>query len=99
MNWEKPTEITDPVAEDWWQIKNAQGIEVVIRVVVGRPAPIPENASASPSWYCPVIIEARLVCCEGAGPVDALMNAVGLIRSFAESINYAFTPGARPQLP
>jgi hypothetical protein len=40
-------------------------------------------------WFCPVFIEAytpHVIPAMGVGPIDALMNAATLLRSFHESI-------------
>lgn len=44
MDWKKPTEITDRVAEDWWEVKNSTGELVVVRVAVGRPVELPNDS-------------------------------------------------------
>jgi hypothetical protein len=80
-------EIHDPVAEDVWHLRAAAGKTVSHRIVVGRPFPEdPEREDSD--WCCSVMIEGSLrkVCpAMGVGPVDALMNAMVLVRGFFES--------------
>ena len=64
------------------------------RIKVGKPRPAPHEPNGD--WYCPVFVEHftdRIVPAYGVGPVDALMNAVTLIRGFADEIG-EFTPRA-----
>ena len=80
-------EIHDPIAEDVWHIRVADGRTVSHRIVVGRPFP-EDPARGDSGWCCPVMIEGSLSkpCpAMGVGPVQALMNAMHLVRSFFES--------------
>jgi hypothetical protein len=74
--------IDDVVAEDVWFYKNGNRH----KLVVGRPAPVPVDVGKpDPTWYCPLYIEGitpRIKPVFGAGPVDALMNAMRLVHSF-----------------
>jgi hypothetical protein len=85
-------EIHDPVAEDVWRLRAADGKTVSHRIVVGRPFPEdPEREDSD--WCCPVMIEGSLSrpCpAMGVGPVDALMNAMVLVRRFFESNKDSF---------
>ena len=80
------TEIKDPIAEDVWETKGEDGNSISHRIVVGRPQPeIPGDDYSD--WYCPVMIEGflpRIVPAMGVGPVDSLMNAMLLVRTFFE---------------
>ncbi len=63
------------------------GIELLSKVMVGRPQPIPNDPKAS--WYCPVSIERRqpkVKCGFGVGPVDTLMNAMQYVRNFFDEL-------------
>ncbi len=86
--------ITDVIAADEWRHDTPSGQSVVSRIQIGRP----ELAADDPNgdWYCPVFIENftdRIVPAYGVGQVDALMNAMMLVRSFADQIR-EFTPRA-----
>lgn len=82
-NWRPNiTTIEDPIAEDLWSYPE-NGKTTTVRIQVGRPRQLDDNSD----WYCPLLIEGHLPAKPvfGAGPVDALMNAMGLVRSFFES--------------
>jgi hypothetical protein len=86
--------ITDPVAADEWRYRTASGESRVSRIEIGRPQRAPDDPNGD--WYCPVFVEDftdRIVPAYGVGPVDALMNAMALVRSFADQIG-EFTPRA-----
>lgn len=79
------TTIDDPIADDRWSHTTQEGETRVSRIVVGRPQPLPGEADRA--WYCPLSIEGYLPgikCVMGVGPVDALMNAMTLVRRFFE---------------
>jgi hypothetical protein len=79
------TTIDDPIAEDSWAYTASDGSTKVSRLIVGRPQPLPGEADQA--WYCPLSIEGHLPgikCVMGVGPVDALMNAMTLVRRFFE---------------
>lgn len=79
------TTIDDPIAEDHWSHTTQEGKTKVSRIVVGRPQPLPGETDRA--WYCPLFIEDYLPgikCVMGVGPVDALMNAMTLVRRFFE---------------
>jgi hypothetical protein len=84
--------VDDPVAEDTWSYVDADGKETRSRIVIGRPRPWPDNPHGD--WICPVEIEhftdgVRAIV--GVGPLDALMNAIGVVKAFADTIG-KFTP-------
>jgi hypothetical protein len=86
--------IDDVVATDKWRYKSAGGASIVSHVEIGKPRPAPGDPNGD--WYCPVFIEHftdRIVPVYGVGPVDALMNAMVLVRTFADQIG-RFTPRA-----
>lgn len=86
--------ITDPVAADEWRYQTASGQSRVSRIEIGRPQPIPDDPNGD--WYCPVFVEDftdRIVPAYGVGPVDALINAIALVRSFTDQMG-EFTPRA-----
>ena len=79
--------IDDPVAEDLWEFRTDDGGTKRVRVVVGRPKPIPDDQNGD--WYCPVLIEGRTVGVYpvgGVGPVDSLMNAMNYISKFFNEV-------------
>jgi hypothetical protein len=76
------TEISDPIAEDVWTTDE----DVSHRIIVGHPHPVVSQDENS-DWYCPVMIEgftSRIVPAMGIGPIDSLMNAMQLVRTFFE---------------
>jgi hypothetical protein len=74
--------IDDVIAEDVWDDDDGHRC----KLIVGRPAQVPADAGKPhPTWYCPVYIESimpRIRPIYGGGPVDALMNAMTLVRSY-----------------
>jgi len=86
--------IVDPIADDHWSYDGPDGARVTSHVSVGRPEPWSHDRQGD--WICPVSIEHftdRVVPVAGVGPVDALMNAVALVKNFAEHVGQ-FTPRA-----
>jgi hypothetical protein len=86
--------VTDVIANDSWSYTTKEGTPKISRLVIGRPRPSPNESHGD--WICPMEIEhftggARAVA--GVGPVDALMNAIGVVKAFAEEIG-PFTPRA-----
>lgn len=96
-NWRpKISQIEDLIAEDHWEYVTPQGKRRTSRLLVGRPTHYPKARA----WYCPIFIEGhtrRVDTVFGQGPVDALMNAMGVIRTFFEQ-NLSVVPGAKPRL-
>ncbi len=83
----KLTTIDDPIAVDQWTYKR-KGIENVSTIEVGRPALIPGDPMAN--WYCPIRIEGfapGVLCLGGVGPVDALVNALEMLKHFGDSVD------------
>jgi hypothetical protein len=84
----------DIVAADERRYETPSGQTRVSRIEIERPLPAPDDPNGD--WYCPVFVEHftdRIVPAYGVGPVDALMNAMMLVRSFADQIR-EFTPRA-----
>ena len=79
--------IDDVVAEDTWGNKDGNRR----KLIVGRPQIVPVDAAKPhPTWYCPIYIEgvtSGIRPIFGAGPVDALMNAMTVVRSFFHSFH------------
>jgi hypothetical protein len=89
----KLTHIEDPIADDFWEYLTPQGQRRTSRLIVGRPVHYPEARA----WYCPILIEGsspRVDTVFGQGPVDALMNAMAVVRAFFEQ-NFSVVPGAK----
>jgi len=100
MTWMRPKTIAEPIADDWWGVRTADGGEWLVRLTVGRPEPIPGDPNGF--WYCPLLIEGfspEVRCIYGAGPVDALLNAMTQVRAFADSVGGEFRTGARSSSP
>ena len=84
--------VTDVIAEDAWSYTTKEGSPKTSRILIGRPRPWAYNSRGD--WICPIEIEGftggtRAIA--GVGPVDALMNAIGVVKAFAEEIE-PFTP-------
>jgi len=85
--------VDDPLVEDHWAYQK-DGLEVVSRVMVGRPHPIPNDSQKT--WYCPVSIEhhePEVRCVFGVGPVDTLMNAMQYVRNFFNEVRPSVRAG------
>ena len=93
----KLTHIDDPIADDFWEYLTPQGKRRTSRLTVGRPIHHPDARA----WYCPILIEGYSLGIDavfGQGPVDALMNAMAVVRTFFEQ-NFSVVPGAKPKTP
>ena len=82
----KPADrIDDPIAVDTW-VYDVSGAQQRTHIEVGRPVRRdPEDPNSE--WACPLRIEGETQGVEnihGLGPVDALMNAMQLVRRFFE---------------
>ena len=78
------TDIDNPVAEDVWNYIDSEGNDINSKIIVGKPVQVNQS-----EWYCPVLIENytdRIVPAYGTGAVDALMNAMILVKSFFDKI-------------
>jgi hypothetical protein len=82
----KPADsIDDPVAVDTW-VYDAGGVKQRTRIEVGRPVRR-DPKDPNSEWACQLRIEGETQGIEtiyGLGPVDALMNAMQLVRRFFE---------------
>jgi hypothetical protein len=79
--------VNEPIASETWTFKGPKGRRQTARIQVGRPQQVPDDKNAD--WFCPVFIERwtpHVVPAMGVSPVDSLMNAMGLVRSFREHI-------------
>jgi hypothetical protein len=87
--------IDDIIAEDVWSYER-DGTFKTSRVTIGRPMPWSDNEHGD--WVCRVDIEGfteEVQAVAGVGPVDALMNAITLVKAFADDIG-PFTPRVEP---
>jgi hypothetical protein len=87
------THVEDVVAEDLWEYRHL-GQKRVARVAVGRPTPDPSGGD----WYCPLFFEHELrgwLPVYGVGPVDALANALTVVRKLFD----ALAPAPRGGIP
>jgi hypothetical protein len=90
----KIDQIDEVVATDEWRYRSTSGESLLSRIQIGRPQKAPNDPNGD--WYCPVFVEhftPRIVPVYGVGPVDSLMNAMALVRTFATRMN-EFTPRA-----
>lgn len=80
----KLSSIDNPIAEDIWNYIDSDGNKKSAKVIVGAPIKLNES-----EWYCPVSIEnyTKIVPAYGIGPVDSLMNAMTLVKSFFYKIH------------
>ena len=86
--FERQRSVNEPIASDTWTYKGPKGRRQTARIQLGRPQPVPDDKNTD--WFCPVFIEgwtAHVIPVMGIGPVDSLMNAITLVRSFREHIN------------
>ncbi|HLL04771.1 MAG TPA: hypothetical protein VK539_29570 [Myxococcaceae bacterium] len=82
----KLTAIKSPIADDYWRYTTPEGKRRTSRLTVGRPVHFPQERC----WYAPVMIEGYLTKITpifGAGPVDALMNAMTFIKRFNDEMS------------
>ena len=90
----KIDQIDEVVAADEWRYRKSSGESLLSRIQIGRP----QQATNDPNgdWYCPVFVEhftPRILPVYGVGPVDSLMNAMLLVRTFANQMG-EFAPRA-----
>jgi hypothetical protein len=89
--------VDDLIAKDRWSYVDTDGNRRVSRIVIGRPQPWPNDPDGD--WVVPVEIEHftdGIRAFVGVGPVDALMNAMSVVKTFAEQIGQ-FTPRAQSE--
>lgn len=86
--------VDDLVAEDKWSYVDIDGTARVSRISIGRPRRWPDDVQGD--WLCPLEIEHYtdgVHAIVGVGPVDALLNAMGIVKAFADKIG-KFVPRA-----
>ena len=82
--------ISDIIAQDDWYYKRPDGSAYRTRIIIGRPRPANRRIKTS-DWLCPVFIEnvtAKVCKAMGVGPVDALMNALTLVKSHFDATKH-----------
>ena len=87
-------EIEDAVAQEQWSYVDSSGEATTSRITIGRPRPWSSDVQGE--WLCLIEIEHRLDGVQpvfGAGPVEALMNAMDVVKAFADQIG-KYTPRA-----
>ena len=89
--------IPNPIASDTLTFRDAKGRKRTARIEIGQPQPVPDDKD----WFCPLYIQ-DWTCMPaiGIGPLDALMNAVTILRAFHDHvggmhITYASSEGTR----
>lgn len=84
--------IDQPITEDTWHYKLPDGRTMSSRLIVGQPSKIKDDPNGD--YICPVWIEhftPKITRVYGVGPVDALMNAMTLVRSFFDKYKDSLT--------
>jgi hypothetical protein len=79
--------VAKPVAAEVWTYTDGNGRKRKAEVRVGKPQRVSNDASGA--WCCPVYIGgwiSHVVPAIGVGPLDALMNALRLVKEFREHI-------------
>jgi hypothetical protein len=90
---ERIEKITNIIAQDTWEYLDSKGKKTTSKIFIGKPR------GGKKDWYCPVSIEhftPHIVPACGLGPVDSLMNAMTLVKSFFDlkKINLLKTKGS-----
>jgi hypothetical protein len=88
--FKKQRSVTDAIAAETWTFHDRHGRKHSARIEVGRPRQVPNDEQRS--WFCPVFIEGwtqHVIPVMGVGPVDSLMNANTLLRSFLEQLAWS----------
>src|SRR5690349_2556222 len=86
-SFQRQRTVRNPVASEVWTYKNRSGRKQRAEITVGRPRPIPRDSKGD--WFCPVYIRGwtpHVIPAFGIGPIDSLMNALTLVRSFREYV-------------
>jgi hypothetical protein len=79
--------VDDPIAQDQWAYRDDNGNTRTSRITVGRPQKWPADAHGD--WLCLLEVEhftEGVRAFVGVGPVDALMNAMAVVKAFADQI-------------
>lgn len=82
------SKIEDVIAHDTWTSTGDSGETMTHEIVIGRPFCPPDHPNRD--WVCLISIDnftPRITPIYGVGPVDALMNAMALVRAFFAKIN------------
>lgn len=77
----------NPIASETWTFKDHKGRKRTARIEIGAPQQI--TGKSNEDWYCPVFVEgwiSHVTPIMGVGPLDSLLNATVLVRSFREYV-------------
>ena len=96
----KIAKITNVIARDTWTSEGKNGVATTYEIIVGKPRLIPRDKNHD--WFCPVWIEnytSRIIPAYGVGPVDSLMNAMTLVKSFSDNFDKKQKPTRGSSVP
>ena len=85
--FKKRRTIARPIASDTWTYTDAEGRKHVATLLIGRPQRVPGDKQRA--WFCTVYVDGwtpHVMPAIGVGPLDALMNALTVVRSFREHV-------------
>jgi|SRR5215475_754745 len=80
--------VSDVIAADTWEYRDGNQTRQVV-IEIGRPCKLDPKKTRS-SWYCALRIDGEhegVRPIMGAGPVDALMNAMAVVRKVFDRIH------------
>ena len=83
--FKKRRSIPRPIATDVWTFTDASGKKRRAKLSIGKPRRVP----GEPEWYCEAHVSewmSHVVPAIGVGPLDALDNAMKLVRGFQEYV-------------
>ena len=86
-SFRKRRAIEDPIASDISTYMDHKGRSRTAQIAVGRPARVPDGPEGD--WFCPVYVEGwtgHVNPAIGVGPLDALMNALTVVRGFQDHV-------------
>ncbi len=90
--------IENIIAQDKWYYKNKDGKTVSAEIIIGKPSQ--KLHEEKPCWVCPVYIETfttRVISAVGAGPVEALLSAMTLVKAFFDMYQECFVEHVPPK--
>jgi hypothetical protein len=85
----KKKSMQDIIAEGIWKNPDPKAKKRTAYIAIGRPQP--DDTSKHKDWKCPIYIEhftQGVIDAHGIGPLDALMNAMTLLRQFLDMHHY-----------
>jgi len=81
--------IENIIAEGIWKNPDPEGKRQSAYIAIGRPEQ--NSTQKHEEWKCPIYIDhftQQVINARGIGPLDALMNAVTLLRQFLDMNHY-----------